>query len=385
MNQIKQNLLGLTQDELVEFNIARGEPGYRGKQIFQWLYAKGVTDFRSMTDLGKAFRDRLTMEATIEGLTLVTRQCSALDGTTKYLLALPDGLQIESVLIPSSLEFNSNTSGGKEASAGRLTLCVSTQAGCPLGCTFCATATMGLHRNLTAGEIVDQILQVKRISARLITNLVFMGMGEPMLNYENVMKAMEIITTGIGIAARRVTISTAGLADRIRQMGEEKRKVKLAVSLHSAVDDTRSVLMPVNKRYDLASLISAVKYYYACTRQRVTYEHIFFDGVNDTDQEVAALVRYARQVPCKINVIPFHSIAFTRPEGVSATLRPSPRMTEIVNHLRENNLSVFLRSNAGEDIEAACGQLAVQNTKRRNARSNGSPRRADQATILAAT
>jgi len=223
---------------------------------------------------------------------------------------------------------------------------------------------MGYTRNLSAGEIVDQVLQVSRTSGKKITNIVFMGMGEPMMNYDNVMKAADIMSTGIGIAAKRITISTAGWADRIKQMGDERRRIKLAVSLHSAVDETRTKLMPINKRFNLKALMAALEYYYACTKQRVTYEYIFFDGVNDSDRDVKQLTSLARRVPSKINVIPYHSIDFTHPTGFSASLRPSPRTEAVVERLRANNLTVMVRSSAGEDIDAACGQLAVEAGRR---------------------
>ena len=367
------NLLGFTQQELADFAEHIGEPRYRGKQLFQWIYTKGIDDFDRMTDLGKAFRVLLQQSATLTGLNLITQQHSLKDSTTKFLFGLQDGTKIESVLIPPSSAFK-----GKEAAdedeQRRLTLCVSTQVGCPLDCTFCATATMGYVRNLTAGEIVDQLLKTKRISGKKITNVVFMGMGEPMMNYDNVMKAVGIIASGVGIATKRITISTAGWADRIRQMGDERRRVKLAVSLHAADDPTRTRLMPINKKFNLDTLISAVEYYYARTKQRVTYEFIFFDGVNDSDLRVARLIKLARRVPCKINVIPFHSIDFTSPDGFPATLRQSPRMEHIVEVLRSNNLSVFVRSSAGEDIDAACGQLAVKVERRSREQARGGRR-----------
>jgi len=357
----KTNLLGLTSQELGAFCDKLGESPYRSKQMFRWLYTRGVTEFQGMTDLAKEFRSALECVAVIEGVRLVTHQESANDKTAKFLFSLPDGLRIESVLIPPSSSFQ-----GREASAEeeqqRLTLCVSTQVGCPLDCKFCATGTMGFHRNLSAGEIVDQILQVKRRTRKNITNVVFMGMGEPLMNYDNLMNAMEIITEGIGITARRITVSTAGWVKGIRQLALEKRRIKLALSLHSAVEETRTALMPVTKRHGIAELASALEYYYRQVKRRITYEQIFFDGVNDTDREVAQLIRFARRVPCKINVIPFHSIAFTNPRGFAETLKPSPRMHQIVEQLRRSHLTVFVRSSAGEDIDAACGQLAVETT-----------------------
>jgi 23S rRNA (adenine2503-C2)-methyltransferase len=325
-----------------------------------------------MTDLAKELRDTVEATASIEGIELAKEQRSDVDGTTKYLFRLADGLKVESVLIPPASAFR-----GKEASSEeeqkRLTLCVSTQVGCPLDCAFCATASMGFRRNLTAGEIVDQVLQVRSLRKK-ITNVVFMGMGEPLINYDNLMKAVEILTDGMGIATRRITVSTAGWAQNIRRLADEGRKIKLAVSLHSAVEATRTMLMPVTRRYGLGQLADAIEYYVRLTKQRVTFEHIFFDGVNDTDREVDELVRFVRRVPCKINVIPFHSIAFTAPAGVAASLRPSPRATELVERLRALHLAVFVRSSAGEDIDAACGQLAVKSDRVSRHRGTGAAR-----------
>jgi 23S rRNA (adenine2503-C2)-methyltransferase len=361
---MKRDLLGLSREELTTFARSLGESTYRGGQLFQWLYAKGAVDFASMTDLGKAVRKRLEEEATIDRPAVVARQESPADGTTKFVFGLPRGGTIESVLIPPASAFVGNEAAAEEEQQ-RLTLCVSTQVGCPLDCAFCATGTMGFARNLTCGEIVGQFLEARRLTRRRITNVVFMGMGEPLLNYGPVMQAAEIFTAGMGIAARRVTVSTAGWVDGIRRMGDEQRKMKLAVSLHSAVDETRSALMPVNRRYDLATLLRAVADYYARTRLRVTYEFIFFDGVNDSEAEVRRLIAFARKVPSKINVIPFHPIAFAGPRPAGAGLSASPRQAEIVDRLRHAHLTVMVRSSAGEDITAACGQLVGQEARSR--------------------
>ncbi len=371
MGQHRTNLLGLTRDELAAFAEDLGERRYRGDQMFTWIYGRGATRFDAMTDLGKAARARLEQAAAIEGLTLVTRQQSVADGTTKFLFGLPDGLQIETVLIPPASAFR-GTEAASEDEQQRLTLCVSTQVGCPLDCAFCATASMGFRRNLTSGEIVDQILQVRRMTHRKITNVVFMGMGEPLMNYGNVVRAAEIMTGGIHIAARHITVSTAGWADRIRQLADEKRRMKLAVSLHSAVEETRRMLMPITRRFGLSALVDALEYYYARMKERITFEYIFFDGINDTRQEVDRLVKLARRIPSKINVIPFHPIDFTSPTGLSASLRPSPRAGIIVQFLREQNLTVLVRSSAGEDISAACGQLAVESAQAGRGRKRGS-------------
>ncbi len=363
------NLLGLTKEELADFSEGLEESRYRGKQLFQWIYTKGTTDTDMMTDLGKSFREELRRSAKVQGLTLITEQRSAEDPTTKYLFGLSDGARVESVLIPPASAFT-GPEAAREDEQKRLTLCVSTQVGCPLDCAFCATGAMGYLRNLTVGEIVDQILQAMRLSNKRITNIVFMGMGEPLMNYDAVMKAVGIITEGIGIAARRITVSTAGWADRIRQMGDEHQRVKLAVSLHSADNDVRTRLMPITRRFDLDTLMSALEYYYRKTRRRVTYEYIFFDGVNDSDRDVAALVKLARRVPCKINVIPLHSIDPATSRDSLQELKRSPRSEEIIGKLRASHLTVFVRSSAGEDIDAACGQLAVRSNRTRATRSH---------------
>jgi len=230
---------------------------------------------------------------------------------------------------------------------------------------------MGYLRNLTPGEILDQVLAVRRLTGKTITNVVFMGMGEPMLNYDAVMQAAGILTEGIGIAARRITISTAGWADGIRRMGEEKRRMKLAISLHSAVDGTRKTLMPVARRFPLPALLDAVTSYYGRVKQRITYEVVLFDGVNDTPEEIRRLIRFARAVPSKLNVIPYHAISVENPESPGAQLRPSPRLQAVVQQLREAHLTVMIRSSAGEDISAACGQLVVASASGRSVRATG--------------
>lgn len=366
MNATPRTLLGMSKEELADFAESIGEKRYRGTQLFGWLYSRGATSFETMTDLGKAFRSRLAESASIGTLQPVRHSVSDTDGTTKYLFAMADGLQIESVLIPPASAFRRGEADAeKEEEQQRLTLCVSTQVGCPLDCAFCATGTMGFRRNLTAGEIVEQFLQARHLSHRKITNVVFMGMGEPLLNYGNVMTAAGIFSDGLGVSGKRITVSTAGIAPKIRQMADEKQRPKLALSLHSAVEGTRALLMPITKKYGVASLREALEHYYRVTERRVTYEVIFFDGVNDTDAEVRALITFARHIPCKINVIPFHSIAFTGAGGMAARLRPSKKQERIVERLRAQHLTVMVRSSAGEDIEGACGQLAIVEGGRR--------------------
>jgi 23S rRNA (adenine2503-C2)-methyltransferase len=358
----RKNLMGMTLDDLREFVAGLGEPPFRGKQLYDWLYTKRTRSFGEMTSLSKSFRAKLAEAAVIDEITLVERQTSRTDGATKLLFELADGKRIESVLIPWKTGFD-DARGAK--AADRLTLCISTQVGCPLDCAFCATATMGFARNLTSAEIVQQLIQAERIAGRPITNLVYMGMGEPLMNYENVIRSIEIISTAMGIATRRITISTAGWADRIKQLADDGCKAKLAISLHSLNDSVRTKLMPITKKFPVAELIGAVQHHYRKAKRRVTYEYILFDGLNDTDEDLRHLTKLSRIVPCKINIVPFHSIGFTHSTGFSASLRPTPpaKAEAFVEKLRKAHITVFVRSSAGEDIDAACGQLAVAHSK----------------------
>lgn len=341
----KTSLKGLTLPELEKFVLELGWEKFRAKQIFKWLYNKQVDSFSKMSDLPKHYRDELQEIAEINELKLLSFERSNCDGTIKFLFELKDGEKIESVLIPDK---------------SRLTLCVSTQVGCPIDCKFCATGAMGFKRNLTAGEIVDQIIQTQRYADRRITNIVFMGMGEPLLNLKNLLKAIDIITSddGIRIGARKITVSTVGIPDKIIEFANTGKKVKIALSLHTLDENLRSKLIPIANKYPISSIINALKYYYSKIGLRVTYEYILFDGLNDRDEDVEKLVELAKIIPCKINLLKFHPIDFIRKETY---LKPSPRLEEFAQKLRENNLSVFVRSNAGEDIKAACGQLAILN------------------------
>jgi 23S rRNA (adenine2503-C2)-methyltransferase len=352
----KQNLTGLTLAELEQFVKTLDEPKYRAGQIYQWLYQYRVSSFDEMTNLPQAFREKLNSVAFIERFTAVTMQTSAVDGTKKFLFELSDGKRIETVLIPP----RSTAVDADE----RMTLCVSTQVGCALDCTFCATASMGFLRNLTVGEILNQLFAAQSMSEKTVTNIVFMGMGEPMLNYKNVMTAVEIITdqTGIGISPRRITISTAGYAEHIMRMADEDRKIKLALSLHSLRDSVRTELMPVNKKFSTDELLQALEYYQKKTKKSVMLEYIVFDGVNDTDEDVRLLVKASKRIECRVNLIPFHSIEFTNPEGFSSTLKGASAagIDKFWKKLRQHGVTVFIRHSAGVDIDAACGQLAVK-------------------------
>lgn len=359
----KTDLKGLTLKELEGFALSNGESRFRGKQLFEWLYAKEASSFGQMTSISKALREKISSFAQIGNIEIEKTEISN-DGTIKYLFRLQDGGRVESVLIPSVINFDEPPSETK-----RLTLCVSTQVGCPLDCKFCATGTMGLERNLTAGEIIDQLLAARNASGKKITNLVYMGMGEPLLNYDNVMKSVEIITTGMGVGARRITVSTAGLAPEIKRIADEKRKMKLAVSLHSLDDGIRRSIMPIARKYPLGILIESVLYYYKKTRLRPTFEYILFDGLNDRPEDVKAMVRLSGKIPLKVNIIPFHDNEVTRKIKSAVALKPSPpeRAGSFIGALRENHVTVFARSSAGRDINAACGLLAVGSKPGRSA------------------
>lgn len=387
---LRPMLTGMSLGALAAFVEEIGEPAYRARQIYEWLYAGRAASFDEMTSLGKALRARLSERARLRSLSLLDTQHSA-DGTVKFLWRTHDGYNIESVLIPSEARDDQDE-------PKRRTLCISTQVGCPLDCKFCATASMRLKRNLTAGEILEQFLGVERFIGTTgedaadatastgteekgavddrprndggrptespITNIVYMGMGEPMLNYDQVFGSVAIFTDPDNrlVSARHITVSTSGLPDGIRRMADEGQRVKLALSLHALTNGQRSRLMPINRRYGLNDVMDAIEYYYRRTRQPVTYEYILFDGWNDTEADVRRLARITRRVPSKVNVIPFHPIEFTSPTGISAELRPAPRekFDAFIAALRDAGVTVMVRSSSGQDIDAACGQLAVK-------------------------
>lgn len=361
----KHNLKGYTIRELENLAIAIGEKKYRGKQLFDWLYSKEAASFSEMSSITKPLRIKLAEDYVIDSINIVNIQ-ESLDGTKKFLFELVDGKRIESVLIPPRTAFVS-LEAREEEEQKRLTLCVSTQVGCPLECKFCATGSMGFFRNLTTGEIIDQILQIKKHIGKQITNLVYMGMGEPLLNYDEVMKSIEIITTGMNIAARRITVSTVGLVPEIRRMAEEKRKNKLAISLHSLDDNIRSQLMPIAKKYRIEELLNAIQFYYQKVKRRPTFEYILFDGVNDRPNDIKDLIKLTRRIPCKINIIPYHKIRSTNNLKVSSELQPTSRdhIEIFVKKLRDAHITVFIRSSAGEDIDAACGQLVIKEERKK--------------------
>ncbi|MCK9408194.1 MAG: 23S rRNA (adenine(2503)-C(2))-methyltransferase RlmN [Bacteroidetes bacterium] len=352
----KLNLKGLSQSAIERYVVSIGEPKYRAAQIYQWLYKYRESSFEDMTNLPVPLRQKLSESAEIEQFPVSTFQTSKMDGTVKFLYELSDGKKIETVLIPPR-----TTAVDADE---RMTLCVSTQIGCALDCKFCATASMGFIRNLSTGEILNQYLTAQANSEKPITNIVFMGMGEPMLNYDNVMSAVDILTdqNGIGLSPKRITLSTAGYANHIRKMADEDRKIKLALSLHSLRSEVRAELMPITKKFEVEDLLAALEYYNKKTKKSVMLEYIVFEGVNDTEQDVQLLVKASRRLDCRVNLIPFHSIEFTNPQGYSAGLHGASKegVEKFWQQLRSHDVITFIRHSAGVDIDAACGQLAVK-------------------------
>lgn len=338
----KLDLMNLTLDELSDFIKQRGEPKFRARQIFSWLYRPAIRSFEQMTDLSLAFREGLAQISRISRLELAAREKSA-DGTIKYSFALQDGQKIESVLIPEE---------------DRNTLCVSSQAGCAMGCTFCLTGTMGLKRNLNPAEIVNQVIYVRDELAEQghgrVNNLVFMGMGEPLANFDNLVKALELLTDprGMDFSHRRITVSTCGLAPKIKELGNHA-KVNLAISLHAADDETRSRLMPVNDTYKIADLLLACRDFPLPSRRRIMIEYILIKDVNDAVQDARRLIKILHGLPCKINLLPYNETAalpFQRPAR--------PVIENFQDTLRAAGYTVLIRDSRGSDISAACGQLA---------------------------
>jgi 23S rRNA (adenine2503-C2)-methyltransferase len=343
-------LKGLTLNELNKYFEINGEPKYRGSQLFNWMYNHLSFDFYEMQNFPLSLRNRLAENCELNTLLLITYQQSNSTGTKKYLFETVDGNKIESVLIPE-----------KE----RNTLCISTQVGCPLDCKFCATGLMGFKRNLTTGEIVDQYLKIaKEIGKEKITNIVYMGMGEPLINYEATIKSAEIFTHELtkGLSRTRITISTAGIPKKISELVDSKLRVKLALSLHSCFDDIRSRIMPINKKYPLKQNLEAIQYYAKKTKTRITYEYTMLKNINDRDEDVKALIKLCRSIPSKINIIPFNSIKHMHPGGISNELESTPneKILWFVDKLRKNNITVMVRETQGDDISAACGQLAIK-------------------------
>jgi 23S rRNA (adenine2503-C2)-methyltransferase len=333
----------LEEEEIREFIIAGDEKPFRAAQIMEWLWKKSVGDFSQMSNLPLRLRERLRENFSIPSLELKTRQVSA-DGARKYGFCGVDGDLVEGVLIPSRQ---------------RVTACISSQIGCPLNCSFCATAKLKNRRNLTAGEIHDQVSILGEQSAaafgRGLSNLVFMGMGEPLLNYDNVLRSIYYLTSdrGFGMAPRRIALSTAGLVDGIRRLAADRVKFELAISLHTANDEKRSSIMPVNKSNPLRELADAIRHFHRETGQRITYEYLVMKDFNDSLPDARELAEFCRITPCKVNLIEYNQV-----EGSPAKKSPPERIQAFVEFLESRNMIVNVRRSRGEDIDAACGQLA---------------------------
>jgi len=318
-----------------------------------WIYKKRVRSFEAMTDLPQALRERLTNDFLFDRITPV-RILGSHDATRKFLFRLRDGNLIESVLIPASPALHGERSD-------RHTICVSTQVGCAYGCKFCASGLDGWTRNLQPDEIVDQFTAIEAASEEKIDNVVFMGMGEPLANFDNVIRAVRILNApwGLGIGARHITISTSGLAPQIRRLAEESMQVRLAVSLHGATDKVRAQIMPINRKYNVVTLLAACEYYASHKKQHITFEYILIAGVNDTEEEAHALAAHAQRLTAKVNLIPYNTV-----EGLSWSRPPRNRQERFLAILHQHHVNATLRREKGHDIEAACGQLRLQ-TKRR--------------------
>jgi len=348
----KIDIKSLRLEELQEKLDELGEPKYRAGQIADWLHKKRVTSFDEMTDLPQSLRAELARQFSLDKIDIV-RVLGSKDSTQKFLFRLPDGNLIESVLIPASPALYGQKSD-------RHTICISTQVGCAYGCKFCASGLEGFSRNLRANEIVDQIIAVERASGEKIDNIVFMGMGEPFANFENLTRAIRIINSpwGLGIGARHITVSTSGLAPQIRKLADEPTQVRLAVSLHGATDEVRDRIMPINRRYNIDMLLSACDYYISRKKQRLTFEYILIAGVNDSDEQAHLLAKHARRLSAKVNLIPYNTV-----EGLPWSRPSRNRQENFLSILRAAGIAGTLRREKGHDIEAACGQLRLQTNR----------------------
>jgi 23S rRNA (adenine2503-C2)-methyltransferase len=335
------NLLELAPDEIVTLVEGLGQPAYRGRQVATWVYVKGVADFGAMTDLSRELREQLAAEATVTPPGIAARHVSR-DRSTKLDFRLADGRIVQAVVMPDG---------------DRLTLCVSTQVGCGFGCAFCLTGTMGLVRNLSAGEIVGQVWAARATleSGARLTHIVFMGMGEPLANYAATVKALRILIAplGFGFSPRRITVSTVGLVRGLERLAKENLRVNLAISLHAPTDEVRSSLMPVNRGWGLDDLLAACRRFPLPVRQRMTFEYTLLDKVNDSIEDAQRLVRRLRSLRAKVNLIPFNEwpgSSFRRP--------PPERILAFQRALLDAGLTATIRWSKGEDVGAACGQLA---------------------------
>lgn len=343
MQQTKKDIRALTKEQLREFFVSNGDKAFRGNQVYEWLWQKSAHSFEGMTNISKATRDTLEQHFVINHIKVDQMQRSN-DGTIKNAVRLHDDLIVESVLIPTS---------------NRTTACVSSQVGCSLDCKFCATARLKRMRNLNPDEIYDQVVAIDNESRlyfdRPLSNIVFMGMGEPLMNYNNVLKAIHKITAkeGLGMSPKRITVSTSGVPKMIKKMADEQVKFNLAVSLHSAIDEVRTSIMPFNATFPLKDLREALEYWYAKTKNRITYEYVVWEGINDQQKDVDALVQFCRFAPSKVNLIEYNPIDDGEFKQAS-----NAAIARYQRGLEANNITVTIRRSRGKDIDAACGQLA---------------------------
>jgi len=339
----KKDIRALTREQLRDFFVSNGDKAFRGNQVYEWLWRKAAYSFDVMTNLSKETREILEVNFVINHIKVDQMQRSS-DGTIKNAVRLHDDLIVESVLIPTK---------------SRTTACVSSQVGCSLDCRFCATSRLKRMRNLNPDEIYDQVVAIDNESRlyfeRPLSNIVFMGMGEPLMNYNNVLKAIDKITSsdGLGMSPKRITVSTSGVPKLIRKMADDEVKFKLAVSLHSAVDEIRTSIMPFNAKFTLSDLRESLLYWYKKTKSRITYEYVVWDGINDTQKDVDALVEFCRFAPSKVNLIEYNPIDDGEFKQAS-----NAAIDRYVNSLEQNNIVVTVRRSRGKDIDAACGQLA---------------------------
>lgn len=340
----KTDIRKLELDEIKEKLVSFNQPAFRAKQIYEWIWKKQATSFEQMTNLPIDLRTKLNEVFAIQPIVIHHAQKSV-DGTMKFAFKLHDGHLVEGVLIPT---------------AKRATACISSQVGCSLTCKFCATGYMPRIRNLDYAEIFDQVVLINQQSmehlGRPLTNIVFMGMGEPLLNYSQVMKAIEKINSpeGLGISAKRITVSTAGIAKMIKKMADDNAKFNLALSLHAADDEKRNTIMPINEQNNLESLVEALNYFYEFTGNDITFEYILLNGVNDSLQDAARLVKLCRKVPnVKVNLIQYNTV-----EASGFTGTDDEKTQKFVDYLESNRVTAKVRRSRGKDIDAACGQLA---------------------------
>jgi len=342
----QKDIRALSREELRDFFVSQGEKAFRGNQVYEWLWVKGAHSFDDMTNISKETRAFLDEHFVINHIKVDQMQRSS-DGTIKNAVKLHDNLTVESVLIPT---------------ASRTTACVSSQVGCSLNCKFCATARLKRMRNLNPDEIFDQVVAIDQQSRlyhnRPLSNIVFMGMGEPLMNYKNVVKSIEKITDpeGLGMSPKRITVSTSGVPKIIKKMADDEVKFNLAVSLHSALDDVRTDIMPFNEQMPLQELKEALQYWYVKTKKRITYEYVVWRGINDHDKDIEALIDFCLAVPSKVNLIEYNPID----DGQFQQADPQA-IDRYVAKLEDRGITVTVRRSRGKDIDAACGQLANKN------------------------